>query len=77
MTRCPGCGFTYGEAARPELGAMLCVSAGASAPRLAADLATVRWRSSPEEWSPREDEPSFKPMYRNERVAIDRILRGE
>ena len=24
-----------------------------------------------------EDEPSFKPMYRDERVAFDRILSGE
>jgi len=55
---------------------VVCVR-GAHAPRPPADRATVRRRGSPEEWSPREDEPSFKPMYRNERVAIDRILRGE
>jgi S-DNA-T family DNA segregation ATPase FtsK/SpoIIIE len=94
MTTCPECGFTYGDAPRHELGALLRVSAGAYAPRLAPDPAMVRRRRSPEEWSPLEyschtrdvmlmqrdrvyvalveDEPSFKPMYRNERVAFDR-----
>ena len=54
MTMCPECGFTYGEASRQELGAMLRVSAEAFAPRLVADLATVCRRSTPEEWSPLE-----------------------
>lgn len=94
MTACPECGFTYGALSRPELAATLRASAESYAARLTLNAATVRRRSSPEQWSPLEyschvrdmllmqrdrvyvalveDEPSFKPMYRNERVAFDR-----
>jgi S-DNA-T family DNA segregation ATPase FtsK/SpoIIIE len=99
MTACPECRFTYGALSRPELAATLRAAAESYAARLTVNAATVRRRSSPEQWSPLEyschvrevllmqrdrvyvalveDEPSFKPMYRNERVDFDGIFRDE